>query len=392
MDHPNQRGGARRAAGRLVVLASLLCLSIARGDEPRPVAERVAARDFPSVFQAWNPADNLAGEPQRKTLARHDLVFHAPEFYGLKWIGRHHGLATSFTEASLRAARAMRADLLARNPNMVLLAEVRYRDAHASYLPADHAWWLRKEGKIAPGWEEGGYLLLDFTNPAFRAQVARQARAVVESGVCDGIMLDWWTDDDAHLALVREIREAIGDAALVLANANHRQTPRTAPFLNGYFMECYKSESAEDWQAIADTLRWAETNLRPPRINCLETWHHGSRRDVRRMRATTTMALTLSDGYCLYSDPNPLPTPDHLHDWYPFWDERLGRPLAKSVAQADGSVWREFEGGLAVYNPPGNGVIGVEFDAPCTSAATRTVARRFRVEDGDGDLFLHTTE
>ncbi len=395
VDRLTTSGTATHAATRAAVMCVVLACcwqATARGDEPPSLAQRVAGRDFPSVFQAWNPADNLAGEPKRTTLARHDLVFHAPDFYGLRWIGKHHGLATGFTDASLAAGRAMRADLLSRNPNMVLLAEVRYRDAHASHLPADHQWWLRQEGKIVPGWEEGGYFRLDVANPAFRAQVARQAKAVVESGVCDGIMLDWWDDDDDRLALVREIRAAIGDAPLILANANHRRTPRTAEFLNGYFLECYQTESAEDWKTIADTLRWAESQLRPPRVNCLETWHHGSRQDLRRMRATTTMALTLSDGYCLFSDPNPLPAPDHLHDWYPFWNEPLGRPLGQGARHADGSVRREFDGGLVVYNPPGNGPVEIEVDAPSTSAATRAVGRRFRIEDGDGDLLLLSAE
>jgi hypothetical protein len=37
-------------------------------------------------------------------------------------------------------------------------------------------------------------------------------------------------------------------------------------------------------------------------------------------------ALVFSNGYALFSDPNSLPTPDHLHDWYPFWDKSLGKP------------------------------------------------------------------
>ena len=43
------------------------------------------------------------------------------------------------------------------------------------------------------------------------------------------------------------------------------------------------------------------------------------------MRVATTLALTHSDGYVLYADPNPLKTPDHLHDWYPFWDAQAGQ-------------------------------------------------------------------
>jgi len=136
----------------------------------------------------------------------------------------------------------------------------------------------------------------------------------VESGVVDGVMLDWWEEDADRVALVTAIRKRIGEDALILVNANDRKIPQSAPFVNGLFMECYKSQTAGQWQQIAETLAWAEENLRTPRINCLETWWHDSRADEHLMRATTTLSLVLSDGYCLFADPNPLPTPDHLHD------------------------------------------------------------------------------
>jgi hypothetical protein len=42
--------------------------------------------------------------------------------------------------------------------NLPIIAEIRYRDAHKTYLPEGHKWWLRDEkGQIVPGWEEGGY-------------------------------------------------------------------------------------------------------------------------------------------------------------------------------------------------------------------------------------------
>ena len=47
-------------------------------------AESISASKFPSVFQAWIPADNLKDEDKWTTLARHDLVFHAPDFFALK--------------------------------------------------------------------------------------------------------------------------------------------------------------------------------------------------------------------------------------------------------------------------------------------------------------------
>ena len=349
---------------------------------------RIAARSYPSVFQAWNPADNLHEDPAM-TLARHDLVFSGAGLFGLQWNTANIGLATSFRPRSLSHGRATRKRMLARNPNQILLMEIRYRDAPANYLPADHAWWKRDQaGNVKKGWEKGGYLLLDFANPAFRDQVAKQCAAAIRSGVVDGVMLDWWQDDDDRLALIQSIRQHIGEQALILVNANDRTTPRTAPYINGYFMECYRSESTDDWQRIANSLSWAEQHLRAPHINCLETWYHHSRNDFNLMRATTTLSLTLSDGYCLFSDPGSLATPDHLHNWYPFWEKQLGKALASGCARPDGSIRREFEKGTVIYNPMGNVPVTISFDSPRTSAATSLRGKTFRVNEGDGDYYL----
>ena len=238
------------------------------------------------------------------------------------------------------------------------------------------------------GWEEGEYIQLDFSNPEYRNHVAQRAEAAVKSGVVDGVMLDWWNDDDDRLALIKTVRERIGEDALILANANDRQTPETAPYINGYFMECYRSKTPEDWERIADTLSWAAKSLREPRVNCLETWFHKSREDLDLMRATTTLSLTLSNGYCLFSDPNPLPRPDHLHNWYDFWDTDLGKPLSEGKKQADGSTLREFSKGAALYNPMGNVPVSVFFEEPRRSAATGKRSREHSLNPGDGDIYL----
>ena len=204
-------------------------------------------------------------------------------------------------------------------------------------------------------------------------------------------MLDWWDDDDDRIALLQNIRKAIGNDALILVNANDRKVPRSAKLINGLFMECYKTASPDDWKRITETLIWAEANVRQPRINCLETWYQKSRVDIALMRATTTLALTLSDGYCLFSDPNPLPTPDHLHDWYPFWDCELGKPTEKGRSIRDGSVQRRFTNGLVVHNPPGNRQVDIVFDQLSKAVSTGALGKRFTVSPGDGDIFLRTS-
>ncbi len=378
------------------------------GSLERSIAQRLAARKFPSVFQAWNPADNLQGEDRLVTLARHDLAWIGPEAMGMKWNDAFAGLATGFAPETIAAGMARRRMLLEMNPCMVLLTEIRYRDAGERFLPKDHAWWKRDaQGKLVMGWEEGHFIQLDFANPPYREHVAGQAAAAVKSGVFDGVMLDWWHDDDERLALVQAVREAIGPDALIIANTNDRTCPRTATHINGYFMECTVTDRPAKWQQIAETLTWAQTHLRAPRVNCLETWYHTGREDLHLMRATTTLALTHSDGYCLFSDPNPLPTPDHLHNWYPFWDKSLGRPLPPDAPCPDGpeffaawnlstplppgqcqAVARHFENGTAVYNPMGHEAIVVRFRRHRTSAATGRRSAEHYLANCDGDLYL----
>jgi hypothetical protein len=360
------------------------------------VEERIAGRSFPSVFQAWSPADNLPRANPMDVLARHDLVWQGASSFRLAWEVKPEGLAESFTPASIVAGRAYRQELLARNPNLILLLEVRYRDAWDGFLPADSPWWMRDDaGRRRPGWEEGGFFLLNYPNAAFQAHVAAQCKAAAASGVVDGVLLDWWTDDDDRLRLIQAVRSAIGYAPLVVVNANDHTIPRTADYVNGLFMEVTATRTAADWQRVAQTLLWAETHLRTPRVNCLETWFHDSREDLHLMRATTTLSLTHSNGYCLFSDPNPLPTPDHLHNWYSFWDKKLedgrlklGQPLGVRVVRSDGVVTRAFQRGTVAYNPKGNGPATLSFAEPMQSITTASIATEHKLGDEDGDIYV----
>ncbi|MHC4585208.1 MAG: alpha-amylase family protein [Planctomycetota bacterium] len=382
----------------LLTISSVVCCGTDVGQASTAyemsVAERIAARDFPSVFQAWSRVENIPETSFLEGIARHDLMWSCIGLGGgLRWDAEHRGLAERFEPRSIQRVRKVREQLLKLNPNIILIAEIRYRDAHPRWLPEGHKWWMRNEyGRIIKGWKEGGFLLLDYKNPEYRRHVAKRAKAAMASGVADGIMLDWWNDDEERLALVTEIRAAIGDEPLIIVNTNHRKAPRTASYVNGLFMECYRSKTPEDWRMIADTLTWAEQNLRPPRVNCIEVWYHNSRRDLPLMRAVTTLALTHSNGYCLFSDPNPLPSPDHLHDWYEFWDKSLGKPIAPSNKRKDGAVIREFERGTVVYNPMGNRSVEVVFDNVRISRATGKSGKTHTLKSADGDIYLHAAD
>jgi Hypothetical glycosyl hydrolase family 15 len=365
------------------------------------IAGRIAGRTWPSTHQAWNGIDDEGAVDPRDRIARHDLYWHAPSAFSLFWDsttlwepctpdpgGSCIGLSTAFTASSLGGGAAYMVDLRTRNPNLILLAEIRYRDAWAGYLPAAHRFWQHDaQGNRILGWAEGNFYVLDWHLPEYRALVAEQARAAVEAGF-DGVFIDWWDDtDDDRIDLAQAIRDAIGDRVLIV-NSNDRQAPRAAPFVNGLYMEGYQSATAQHWQQLASTLAWAETAVRLPRVNAFETWFATSRADLDRMRATTTLALTHSDGYALFCDPNDVPAPDHLHSWYPFWNEPLGVPLGPGVIRADGAWQRDFTGGVAVYNPMGNATASITLAGPHRSSATGLVATSHLVPGRDGDLFL----
>ena len=372
-----------------IIAIALMLSGWAGAGRERSIVERIENRDFPSVFQAWGRADNVMGEDELTVTARHDLVWHGVEWFGLAWDTRPSGLAEALEPESIKRGRKTRETLLKLNPNIILIAEIRYRDASRRFLPADHRWWRRdNDGKLTKGWAEGRFIQLDFDNPEFREHVARRAEAVIQSDVVDGVLLDWWSDDDNRLELVKLVRKAIGDDHLIIANANDRTTPRTAPYINGYFMECYRSKTPKDWRKIEETLKWAERNLQPPRVNCVETWYHNSRMDLNLMRAVTTLCLTHSNGYCLFSDPNPLPTGDHRHNWYPFWDKGLGKPLSAGVSAPNGTVWREYENGCAVYNPMGNRTVKVVFNEIRTCITSGKTSRNHTLVSPDGGIYL----
>ncbi|MBE0679117.1 MAG: hypothetical protein IH592_10180 [Bacteroidales bacterium] len=405
-----------------IVIATAALLSVlscsAPVKETRGITERVTGRDYPSVFQAWYPVDMqefpLETNQQRVAVAaKHDLIFEEPlsqlgEGYdlvlGLVWDHKHHGLAGSFTTESLDQALANRREALKINPNMVFLFEIRWRDAPMSFLPEDSPWWLRdSSGTIVKGWLGGWepFYKLNYDNPEFQDNVARQAKISIESGVYDGVMLDW----SGHLEIIKKIRNAIGDSALIMVNIHDdiEDGRLYKDYINGSFMELNPADSlsmpVEDlvlfsredvnrrsWDRIREALVWFEDSLQKPTVNCLEVW--GNRDDLQRMRATTTLGLTHSNGFVLYADPNPLKTPDHLHDWYPFWDAGLGKPLGERVDKEDGSSWREFEGGTVVYNHYSNPAVTVTFNEERKRASDGSAGKEFTVARRDGDIFL----
>lgn len=379
------------------------------------ISSRIAGRNFPSIFQPWNGAENLRVLPDGHaeplsgietplaTKARHDLYFSSWNSLGLKLKPglQYVVLTPEFTPESLEVARTARVSLLAANPQMLILTEIHYFSASKSYLPPESPWWKHDalNDRFKRTNTEYRSSRLDFSNPAFQDKVAALCGALVGTGVFDGCMLDWWHDDDEmgadRLTLIRKIRAAMGEKAILLGNVNNTLPRRTAAYLNGMYMEGLGSKFFPDWHTAAVNMVWGESQLRKPAFTALEAWWQTGRTDYAAMRAATTLALVFSNGYALFSDPNELPTPDHLHDWYGFWHKSLGKPVGP-LANPDkpnlsGAFTRQYERGDVVFNPPSNHAVTVSFGEPRQSAATGGISHSFNVAPGDGDLFLRVT-
>jgi hypothetical protein len=396
---------------RHVMTCVLMSLLLVEGAFARtkPLVKRVQERDYPSVFQAWYPVDMNCCFPlhtndaRLQVAAKHDLLWEEPVsqlgfgtelVLGAVWDHVHGGLATRFTKVSQKLALSNRNRMLKLNPNMVFLLEVRWRDAPASFLPENSPFWRRNtDGSRVLGWDNGPepYYLLDADNPEFQANIARQALAAIASGVYDGVMIDW----SGHLGVIKTVREGIGDSGLIIVNIHDdiEHAVKYRGYINGSFMElnpldahAVTNSNGRRWDNIREALLYFEGNFLKPRINCLEVW--GDRLDLQRMRATTTLGLTHSNGYVLYGDPNPLPTPDHLHDWYTFWDAPLGHPVSDLIVREDGAYQREFTGGTVIYNHAGNGPVTIAFKACRRRVSNGVLGCRFEMVDTDGDIFL----
>ena len=378
-------------------------------EEPRlSIHDRLESRTFPSVFSAWGGIGwssvlNLKHESDIRQMTRHDLYF-SPRF-GMKLRADKQGVIKAM--GYMERARQERDEFIAINPNMLLLYDILVRELWLSDYPEEYPHWIRDDqGNIVPGWPGTG--LLDFTHPDVQDWIVNQAIAISKCGLWDGIMFDWWNEDwptlngyrtieqerNARLNIVRRIREAVGDDFLILCNGNRRIFPTTGRYINGTFMETLRDNdngyTYDGLIQIENSLTWAEANLRTPQINALEGWGITSEppdspTNLRWMRVFTTMGLTHSDGYVLYTDGI-----QHRHYWYDFWDADLGRPVGEQGVQhqnRDGFFIREFTNGWAVYNRSGEAQ-QIQLSEEAIGVESGERGKVHHLSDLDGEIYL----
>ena len=355
-----------------------------------PIEPRIENRNFPSIagFDSPYTRPHLSRIEQ---YPYYDLVWDITQL-GLDWKKTVDGYRLA---GDIAEAKAKRDELLAKNPNLLLIVANPHRDGILNLLyPEDFPYWIRDENgnrvpaalHKRPGSPQAenvfNEFLVDFTHPDVQDIIVQRAVAVAKCGLFDGMITEWWIEKgytlaefsnwrkaystpeaelQARLSIIQRIRAEVPDDFLIMVNLNRRKIPLTAPYINGGFMEILPDYEGgytrEGVLEIEDTLRWLDTNLRQPRINAprpagIPTEPPDSPTNRRWMRLFTTMSLTVSDGYVLYTTGVWF----SYHIWYDFWDADLGRPVgpkAQPYQNIDGLFIREFTNGWAVYNRSG---------------------------------------
>ena len=134
------------------------------------------------------------------------------------------------------------------------------------------------------------------------------------------------------------------------------------------------------WSRFAEFCDWTRDHIRKPGFTILEAYASHERTRLYEMRMATTLALVFGDGFVTFTDSTG-------HDWYDFWAPNLGRPISAAYRK-DGAYRREFENGTAVFNPPTNSSVTLDFPQIHTSMGKSLSAHRFSVQAGDGEIAL----
>ena len=404
-----------------------LSLTELQYDEPcvlpnLPIHDRLENRSLPSIVQGWdNTILNLPALSYEELTAYHDLYWGILPF-GLRFRLTLDGYQVT---GDIERAIAERDELVAKNPNMLFLAEIRQRDAHSpSQYREDWFGWLRDDaGNRVRNYDHSDVYLIDFRRPEVQDIIVEQAISVSKCGLYDGIFFDWWQENggtlttygtnprvsystpeeerQARLTILKRIRDRVPNDFLILCNSGRRKLPLSAPYINGNFMETFYREeyyTHDDIIEIETNLIWLEANLREPQINCLRgkgipTEPPDSPNNRRWMRVFTTMSLTLSDGYALYV--TGIYEQYQSHIWYPFWDADLGQPVsptAQPYQDIEGLYIREFTNGWAVYNRSGQAQT-ITLPSSASSVSDRgnnAASLTHLLPDLDGEIYIAT--
>lgn len=101
----------------------------------KQVAERIAGHNFPSIAKPWGNCVDFKINKRSEEIIHHDIAWESigkendkigNRIIGANWTGAYPALSSQFSNAD--AAIANKKEALNKNPNIIILAELRWRD------------------------------------------------------------------------------------------------------------------------------------------------------------------------------------------------------------------------------------------------------------------------
>ncbi|MFB3784981.1 MAG: putative glycoside hydrolase [bacterium] len=360
---------------------------------PVPVFQKTP---YPRIAMLWA---SLRGDRSVEAIARHDLIMLGSGSLDLKFNREPAGLADGFTPESIAAAQKKVAEIRQLNPDAVILGDILFYEYHDSWLPEDHPWWMRKNGERQQFWP--GTHRMNWYDPEYRRHVVQVTLSMKQSGV-DGVFYDNLRDEpEPWVELFKEVRAAVGDEFLILANAGYAvgDYDFAAPYLNGMMYESGWSHNRTEWDGVIKKMQHTESLLRKPAISLIERfeeirdragWPGDAKRgqkpepDPAARRWSLCFALTIGDYYYLFSDNT-----SHRHDWHPEYDAKIGLPVQPGE-RIDSHHWmRVYENAVVHVNLPGaKQSVTVEFPETRKDILTGETGTKFVLPAGEGRIFM----
>ena len=277
-----------------------------------------------------------------------------------------------------------------KNNKAVVLREIHWNYVYPNFaysiwynrdLQDDHTTTIKwKHAK-----EYGKTLALDVTKKTFADAFAKEVLTQFKRAEnLDGIFFDWWHKnhpvpwrgnklEKAMERVALSLRAKLGEDFILLGNTNWEMNPKLTRLLNGVFLELYKKHgrsnaySCNEIAKIEKLLKFHDKVLRSPKIIALEPWRitnrklisfpeidadRNSEENQKFARLFSAMsAVTVSNGYILYSDNNADDdNADYDHYYYNVYEVDLGKAVSKPMALKAGVSIKQFERGYIAFN------------------------------------------
>jgi Hypothetical glycosyl hydrolase family 15 len=183
------------------------------------------------------------------------------------------------------------------------------------------------------------------------------------------------------------------------AKRDGKTMPEFQGQLNGGVLEAaigksYSLETTLGWSGVMAAYRDTLAQLAAPKLLLFEQF--GEINDYQAFRYGFTTAL-MDDGYYQFADI----TAQTRTVWFDEYDAKLGQALSSppTSAWSKGVYRRDFENGIALVNPRGNGAVEVQLETgyrlisgrQAPSVNTGATVTTVRLNDRDGLILLRTT-